>query len=35
MEVVGGFLAKSLSGLKVEITKRPSRAGGGYQVTRG
>ncbi|KAG2220761.1 hypothetical protein INT45_012254 [Circinella minor] len=35
VELVGGFLAKSLSGLKLEITKRPHRTGGGFQVTRG
>ncbi|KAI7858734.1 glycoside hydrolase [Circinella umbellata] len=35
VELVGGFLAKSLSGLKLEITKRPHGTGGGFQVTRG
>ncbi|KAI9488463.1 glycoside hydrolase [Zychaea mexicana] len=35
VDLVGGFLAKSLSGLKLEITKRPQRTGGGFQVTRG
>ena len=35
VELVGGFLAKSLSGLKLEITKRPHRTAGGFQVTRG
>ncbi|KAI8149819.1 glycoside hydrolase [Fennellomyces sp. T-0311] len=35
VEIVGGFLTKSLSGLKFELIKRPQRTGGGYQVTRG
>ncbi|KAI9319623.1 glycoside hydrolase [Dichotomocladium elegans] len=35
VEIVGGFFAKSLSGLKVEITKRPIREGGGFEITRG
>ncbi|KAI9246479.1 glycoside hydrolase [Phascolomyces articulosus] len=35
VELVGGFLSRSLSGLKLEITKRSHRSGGGFQVTRG
>lgn len=35
IQVVGGFLSKSLSGLRVELSKRSRKEGGGYQVVRG
>ncbi|KAI7871607.1 glycoside hydrolase [Spinellus fusiger] len=33
IELLGGYLVKSLSGLKVELSKRSWSSGGGYQVT--
>ncbi|KAI9010862.1 glycoside hydrolase [Phycomyces nitens] len=33
IEFVGGFLARSLSDLKIELSKRSWSTGGGYQVT--
>ncbi|KAI8368252.1 glycoside hydrolase [Radiomyces spectabilis] len=35
VELVGGFLTRSLSGLKMELVKRPKSEGGGYLITRG
>ncbi|KAL0077594.1 glycoside hydrolase, partial [Phycomyces blakesleeanus] len=35
IEFVGGFLARSLSDLKIELSKRSWSNGGGYQVTGG
>ncbi|CAO3624035.1 unnamed protein product [Cunninghamella blakesleeana] len=35
VEILGGFLYKSLSGLKMELTDLPRNLGGGYSVTAG
>lgn len=35
IELVNGFLATSLSGLKMEIARQPKHSGGGYRLTGG